>query len=228
MYRLFTLGLFVLLQTIIQPVLSLPVQGPSLFQRALHAHPITAKDYPGQTHVPGKNTYTSVVHHDGPQSPAQMEQHAKDAYTQAHAHAVANGHNTHDPFIMAALHVPADANHPQHTSYIASIPKGAGNAHYKAHPEEVHPGAGDPKFMHAETHALALAHADGRQPGPGAYMGIHGNHANSGSGPLDPCITASGGKNCEAVLRTHNIGFGGRSTNRPGAPSPESHSPERH
>ena len=127
---------------------------------------------------------------------------------------------------MAALHVPPDANHAQHTTYFGSIPKGAGNAHYKAHPEEVHAGAGDHNFMHAETHALALAHADGRQPGAGSYMAVHGNHANSGADALNPCVT--GGKNCESALRDHNIGFGGRSTHRSGAPSPESHSPERH
>jgi hypothetical protein len=226
MNRLFTLSLLVLLPTIIQPVLSLPVPGPSLFPRALPAHPITAKDFPGHAPVQGKNTYTSIVHHDKAQTPAQVEQHAQTAYAQAHAHAVANGHNPRDPFIMAALHVPPDANHDKHTTYLASIPKGAGNAHYKAHPEEVHPGAGDNTFMHAETHALALAHADGRRPGPGSYMAVHGNHANGGADALSPCST--GGKNCESALRAHQIGFGGQSTHRSGAPSPEAHSPERH
>jgi len=218
MYRLFTLGLFVLLSTIIQPVLSLPVQGPSLFQRNLiPAHPMTPRVYQGHQHVPGKHTYTSIVHHTTHQSPAEMEHHARNAYHQAHAHAVANGHNPHEPFIMAALHVPPDANHPYHTSYFASIPKGAGNAYYRAHPEQVH--AGDHTFMHAETHSLALAHADGRRPGPGSYMAVHGNHANSPSGMLDPCSSRAG--NCENALRTHQIGFGGRVIHRSGAPSPE-------
>jgi len=207
MYRLFTLGLFVLLSTIIQPVLSLPVQGPSLFQRNLiPPHPISPAAFPPQ-HPPvhGKNTYTSIVnHHNGPQTPAQMEHHAMVAYHQAHAQAVASGHNPHDAFIMAALHVPPDANHAHHTTYFATQPKGAGNAFFRAHPERV--PAGDHTYMHAETHALALAHADGRRPGQGSYMAIHGNYEGTGSGPVDPCRTRRG--NCETVLRNHHIAFG--------------------
>jgi len=219
MYRLFTLGLFVLLSTIIQPVLSLPVQGPSLFQRnLLPAHPLTPKVYPGHDHVHGKNTYTSIVHHDGDKTPAEMEQHAKDAYLHVHKQAVANGHNPNKAFIMAALHVPPDANHAHHTTYFATQPKGAGNAHYKAHPEEVRGGAGNHKYMHAETHALALAHADGRSPGPGSYMAVYGNHEGSTRGQLDPCHSET--ENCENVLRNHQIGFGGRIIHRSGAPSP--------
>jgi len=157
LYRLFTLGLFVLLPTIIQPVLSLPVQGPSLSRRTSPAHPITEK---------------------------------KDS-----------GH-THDPFIMAALHAPLDASHAQHTTFSASIPKSAGNAH----PEEVHHDAGDRTFTHAETHALALAHADGRGPGAGSYTA---DHANSGAGPLNscrdphPCSSSASDPHCVEASHPH-------------------------
>ena len=164
---------------------------------------------------PGQRKPTVVGHADASgltalapdQVPQQVQQAAETAFQEAeNKFHPAAGEN----FVIVALYVPEKKK-----IYFGSTPKATTLENLKAKVPEGLTAADMRPIPHAEQFTYSRAIADGAHPGPGSYIAAAGRF-EGGNKVTGPCV----GK-CEPWLRAMQIGFGGRMTNRSGAPSPE-------
>ena len=164
---------------------------------------------------PGQRKPTVVGHADASgltalapnQIPQQVQQAAETAFQEAeNKFHPAAGEN----FVIVALYVPEKKK-----IYFGSTPKATTLENLRAKVPEGLTAADMRPIPHAEQFTYSRAIADGADPGPGSYITAAGRF-EGGNKVTGPCV----GK-CEPWLRAKQIGFGGRMTNRSGAPSPE-------